>query len=172
MTSKLLNNIIRFIIVVFLQIMILENINLRGYVNPYFYIYFILLLPFETPRWLLLISSFLLGYCIDMFTGAMGIHTASSVLMAFSRPLIIKAIPSRKDFEPGMNPSIGDLGFLWFFTYSSILIFIHHLALFYIEVFRFTDFFVTFLRVILSSVFTLFLVIIAQFLFFKTPGKN
>jgi hypothetical protein len=172
MTSKVFINIIRFLILVFLQVFILENINLRGYINPYLYIYFILLLPFETPGWLLLISSFVLGFSIDTFLGTLGIHTASSVLMAFSRPLVIKAIPSRKDFEPGMKPSISDLGFLWFFSYSLILILIHHLALFYIEVFRFTDFFNTFLRVVISSFFTLLLVIIAQYLFFKASGKN
>ncbi len=172
MTSKVFINIIRFLILVFLQVFILENINLRGYINPYLYVYFILLLPFETPGWLLLISSFVLGFSIDTFLGTLGIHTASSVLMAFSRPLVIKAIPSRKDFEPGMKPSISDLGFLWFFSYSLILILIHHLALFYIEVFRFTDFFNTFLRVVISSFFTLLLVIIAQYLFFKASGKN
>jgi rod shape-determining protein MreD len=172
MTSKVLINIIRFIILVLMQVFILENINLRGYVNPYLYIYFILLLPIETPGWLLLISSFLLGFSIDTFIGTPGIHTASCVLMAFSRPIVIKAIPSRKEFEPGMKPSIRDLGFLWFITYSLILVTIHHFALFYIEVFRFIDFFNTFMRVIFSSIFTLFLVIIAQYLFFNSSGKN
>jgi rod shape-determining protein MreD len=172
MGNRVLNNIIRFIVVVIIQIMILENINFRGYINPYLYVYFILLLPFETPGWLLLISSFVLGFGIDMFTGALGIHTASSVLMAFARPLVIKAIPSRKDFEPGMIPSISHLGFLWFFTYSFILILIHHTALFFIEVFSFTNFFSTFLRVIMSTLFTLLLVVIAQYLFFQTKGKN
>ena len=172
MTSKVFINIIRFIILVGLQVLILENINLRGYINPYLYVYFILLLPFETPGWLLLIASFLMGFSIDTFVGTMGIHTAASVLMAFARPLIIKAIPSRKEFEPGMKPSISDLGFLWFFTYSLLLIFIHHFALFYLEVFSFTDFFNTLLRVLLSSIFTILLVIIAQYLFFKASGKN
>jgi rod shape-determining protein MreD len=172
MTSKVFINIVRFIILVGLQVFILENINLRGYINPYLYIYFILLLPFETPGWLLLIASFLMGFSIDTFVGTMGIHTAASVLMAFARPLIIKAIPSRKEFEPGMKPSISDLGFLWFFTYSLLLVFIHHFALFYLEVFSFTDFFNTLLRVLLSSIFTILLVIIAQYLFFKASGKN
>jgi len=172
MTSKVFINIIRFIILVGLQVLILENINLRGYINPYLYVYFILLLPFETPGWLLLIASFLMGFSIDTFVGTMGIHTAASVLMAFARPLIIKAIPSRKEFEPGMKPSISDLGFLWFFTYSLLLVFIHHFALFYLEVFSFTDFFNTLLRVLLSSIFTILLVIIAQYLFFKASGKN
>jgi rod shape-determining protein MreD len=172
MTNKIFINIIRFVILVFIQIFILENINLRGYINPYLYVYFILLLPFETPGWLLLISSFFLGFSIDTFVGTLGIHTAASVLMAFSRPLVIKAIPSRKDFEPGMKPSISHLGFIWFFSYAIILILIHHFALFYLEVFSFSNFFSTFSRVLLSSSFTLILVIIAQYLFFKSSGKN
>jgi hypothetical protein len=92
--------------------------------------------------------------------------------MAFARPLVIKAIPSRKEFEPGMRPSISDLGFLWFFSYSAILILLHHTALFYIEVFRFADFFSTFIRVIFSSIFSLMLAIITQYLFFRSTGKN
>jgi hypothetical protein len=98
-------------------------------------------------------------------------HTASSVLMAFARPIIIKSIGSSKEFESGMQPSIHDLGFRWFFTYSLILIFIHHLALFYIEVFRFSGFFSTFQRVIYSTIFTTILVIITQYLFYK-PSKK
>jgi hypothetical protein len=157
---------------VLLQVLILDNINFRGFVNPYLYVYFILLLPFETPGWLLLISSFFLGFSIDIFSGVPGIHTASSVLMAFFRPIVISAIPSRKEFEPGMKPSVGDLGFRWFFTYSLILLFIHHLALFYIEVFRFSDFFSTLKRVIFSTLFTLLLVIITQYLSFRPPNKK
>jgi len=171
MSHSYLINIVRFIVLIFLQVLILDNINFGGHVNPYLYVYFILLLPFETPGWLLLISSFLLGFSIDLFSGTPGMHTASSVLMAFARPIIIKRIGSSKEFESGMEPSIRDLGFRWFFTYSLILIFIHHLALFYIEVFRLSGFFNTFQRVIYSTIFTVILVIISQYLFYK-PSKK
>ena len=171
MSNNFLGNIIRFFVLIFLQVLILNNINFGGHINPYLYIYFILLLPFEVPGWLLLISSFILGFSIDIFSGTLGMHTASSVLMAFVRPVIIKSIGSSKEFESGMQPSIHDLGFRWFFTYSLILIFIHHLALFYIEVFRFSGFFSTFQRVIYSTIFTVILVIITQYLFYK-PSKK
>jgi len=171
MSNNFWGNIIRFFVLIFLQVLILDNINFGGHINPYLYIYFILLLPFEVPGWLLLISSFILGFSIDIFSGTLGMHTASSVLMAFARPVIIKSIGSSKEFESGMQPSIHDLGFRWFFTYSLILIFIHHLALFYIEVFRFSGFFNTFQRVIYSTIFTAILVIITQYLFYK-PSKK
>lgn len=167
MSSIFFGNIIRFFVLLFLQVLILNNINFGGYVNPYLYIYFILLLPFEIPGWLLLFLSFAMGFGIDIFTGTLGMHTASSVLMAFARPIVIKSISSSKEYETGMQPSIADLGFRWFLTYTIILVFIHHFALFYIEVFRFSGFFNTLVRVIYSTVFTVVLVIITQYLFLK-----
>lgn len=170
MSNLYLKNILRFFILILLQVLILNKINLDGYINPYLYVYFILLLPFETPGWLLLISSFLLGMGVDMFSGTPGMHAASSVLMAFFRPMIIRSIASKKEYEAGMQPSIRDLGFRWFFTYALILIFIHNFAFFYIEVFRFSDFFGTLQRVIYSTIFTLLLVLLTQYLFIK-PSK-
>lgn len=171
MGNSFLGNIIRFFVLIFLQVFILDNINFSGHVNPNLYVYFILLLPFEVPGWLLLISSFALGFSIDIFTGTLGMHTASSVLMAFARPIVIRSIGSNREYESGMQPSIHDLGFRWFLTYSMILIFIHHMALYYIEVFRISGFFSTLQRVIYSTIFTTVLVIITQYLFYK-PGKK
>jgi rod shape-determining protein MreD len=168
MSNLLVRNIIRFIALLFLQVLILDNINFGGHVNPYLYVYFILLLPFEVPGWLLLFSSFALGFGIDIFSGTLGMHSASSVLMAFARPIVIKSISSSKEYEAGMQPSIADLGFRWFLTYTIILVFIHHFSLFYIEVFRFTGFFNTLVRVIYSMIFTVILVIITQYLFLKS----
>ncbi len=167
MSNIFFGNIIRFFVLLFLQVLILNNINFGGYVNPYLYVYFILLLPFEIPGWLLLFLSFALGFGVDIFTGTLGMHTASSVLMAFARPIVIKSISSSKEYETGMQPSITDLGFRWFLTYTIILVFIHHFALFYIEVFRISGFFNTLVRVIYSTIFTVVLVIITQYLFLK-----
>ncbi len=172
MGRLLFANIIRFIILIPLQVLVLDKINLGGYINPYLYVFFILLLPFETPGWLLLLSSFTMGFMIDLFSGTPGMHAAASTFMAFLRPTVIRSIGANKEFETGMQPSIRDLGFQWFFTYSLILIFFHHLALFMIEVFRFTRFFDTLQRTVLSTLFTLVLVIIVQFIFMRTTTRR
>jgi rod shape-determining protein MreD len=169
MRNNLIINIIRFLVLVPVQVLILNNINFGGYINPYLYVYFILLLPFEIPGWLLLISAFIMGYGIDLFSHTPGLHTAATVLMAFFRPVVIRSVGSRKDYESGMQPSISDLGLVWFLTYSIILIFIHHLAFFYLEVFRFSNFFDTAERVIFSTLFSLIFVIITQYLFGGKP---
>ncbi|MGC9470008.1 MAG: rod shape-determining protein MreD [Bacteroidales bacterium] len=160
-------NISRFIVLVLIQVLILNNIEFSGYINPFLYVIFILLLPFETPAWLLLVSGFVLGLTIDLFMNTPGLHAAATVLMAFVRPFVLRIFAPRDGYEPGTYPRIFYYGVSWFFKYSALLILIHHFFLFYLEVFRFTDFFSTFFRVILSSVFSIILVVLSQFVMFR-----
>ena len=167
MTQLYFKNIIRFVFLVFFQVMVLNNINLGGFINPYLYVYFILLLPFITPKWLLLISAFLIGITVDIFSNSIGINAAASVLMAFARPFVIKAISTGTEYEIGERPSLKNQDLKWFVYYCASLILIHHFVLFYLEIFRFNEFFRTFLKVILSSVFTIVLVMISEYLFYR-----
>ncbi|NQV01329.1 MAG: rod shape-determining protein MreD [Bacteroidia bacterium] len=171
MTNLIVRNIIRFLFLVLFQVLILNNLNLGGYTNPYLYIYFILLLPFATPRWILLSLAFILGLSIDFFTNTLGLNAAATVLMAFCRSYVISAISREPEEEMGIQPSLKVQGFKWFFLYSFILVLIHHLALFYLEIFRFTEFFQTLLRVIVSSVFTLTLIFLSELIFYSR-GKE
>ena len=168
MTIIIFKNIGRFIFLILFQVLILNNIQFNGYINPYLYIYFILLLPFETPRWLLLLSAFLLGLSLDAFTNTFGLNAAACVLMAFLRPFVISAISTGTEFMIGHSPSLKNQGFKWFAYYSITLIFIHHFSLFYLEIFRFSEFFQTLLRVLLSSAFTLLLVFLAEYATYPT----
>jgi hypothetical protein len=159
-------NIVRFIFLVLFQVLVLNHINLGGYINPYFYIYFILLLPFATPKWLLLISSFFLGLSVDLFTHTPGLNAAACVLMGFTRPFVIGRISTGNEYQVGEQPSLRFQDVKWFSYYTVILVLIHHFTLFYLEVFRFREFFTTFLRFLLSSVFTILLVFLSEYLFY------
>lgn len=160
-------NIIRFFVVVLIQVLIMDNVELGGYLNPYFYILFIILLPFETPRWLLLVLGFILGVTIDLFTNTPGMHAAASVFLAFIRPWVLNFFAPRDGYEPDTFPRIHYYGLYWFTGYTLILTFLHHLILFYLEVFQFQDFFSTFLRVILSTLLTASTIILSQYFIFR-----
>jgi hypothetical protein len=167
MTSRtVFFNIVRFFFLIFFQVLILNHINLSGYINPYFYIYFILLLPFDTPKWMLLLVSFLLGLSVDIFTNTIGLNAAACVMMAFARPFVITAISSGPESLLGDTPSLRNQGVKWFLYYSVILIFIHHFTFFFLEIFRFSEFVATLVRVLLSSAFTLLLVLISEYLIY------
>jgi rod shape-determining protein MreD len=163
MIRPLINSIVTFFLLVFLQVFVFNNIQISGYINPYFYIIFILLLPFETPGWVLIISSFLIGLMIDIFTHTLGMHAMACTFMAFIRPSVLKSFAPRDGYESGTVPRVSIFGLSWFIKYALILVFAHHLVLFYVEMFRFSDFFYTFFRVLMSTFFTTLLIVISQY---------
>lgn len=160
-------NIIRFVVLVMFQVLVLNSLSFGGFAYPALYVYFILLLPFQTAGWVLLVSSFFLGLSVDFFTNSLGMNAAASVFMAFSRSGVLNLLRSKREYELSVSPGIKDLGLTWFLTYSFILILIHHTILFSIEAFSFSDILQTVIRIILSSILTLLLAVLAQILFYR-----
>jgi len=163
----LTRNIIRFIVVVLFQILVMDNVMINGYLVPYVYLLFILLMPFETPRWVILLSGFLLGLGIDIFEQTPGMHTAATVLVAFIRPYLLNLLSPRDGYEPDTFPRIHYYGFLWFVKYALIIVIIHHFVLFYLEVFQLKDFLSTLLRVILSTLLSASTIVLSQYFVFR-----
>jgi hypothetical protein len=111
----------------------------------------------------MLLLSFATGMTIDIFSGSPGIHSSATVIAGFIRPYVLKVISPRDGYESESALSMQNYGFRWFVTYTVIIILVHHTALFYLEVFRFTDFFRTFLRVLLSSLFSIIFILLIEF---------
>ena len=164
MINRILRYTLIFILLIFLQLFLFNNIQFSGYVNPYVYIMFIMLLPFEISSWLLLVLSFFTGFAVDLFTGTPGMHTSATVMAGFARPYVLRVISPREGYEASSEPSLFVYGFKWWLLYTLLIVFIHHLFLFYLEVFRLTDFFNTFLRVLLSTVFTVTFILLLDYI--------
>ena len=160
-------NIVRFIVVVIFQVLVMDNVMISGYMVPYIYLLFILLMPFETPRWIVLMAGFALGLGIDLFEHTLGMHTAATVLIAFVRPYFLSLLAPRDGYEPDTYPRIHYYGFLWFLKYTLLIVFLHHFVLFYLEVFQLQNFLSTLLRVILSSVLSASTIVLSQYFVFR-----
>ncbi|RYE18099.1 MAG: rod shape-determining protein MreD [Sphingobacteriales bacterium] len=166
--SKVIVNIVRFIALVFIQVFLLKNIAVYDLSTPYLYILFVMLLPFQTPHLLLFPLAFLLGLSVDAFYDTPGLHAAATVLMAFVRVAFVSITVQKENFDNTMpEPTIGSMGFRWFFTYATILTLFHHFFLFNLEVFSLSEIQYTLSRFLLSSVFTVFLILTSGFLFFR-----
>jgi rod shape-determining protein MreD len=171
MGRTIIINLIRFILLVFIQVFLLKNITLYNLSTPYFYILFILLLPFETPNLLLFLLAFILGLSIDAFYNTPGLHAASCVLLALVRILFISITVQKEGFDNEPEPTVSVMGLRWFFTYALVLTLFHHFFLFNLEVFRFSEVRYTLFRVVLSSIFTVFLMLISGLLFFRSKER-
>jgi rod shape-determining protein MreD len=163
----ILRNIVRFLVVILFQVLVMDNVMLNGYLIPQVYLLFILLMPFETPRWLQLISGFLLGMGIDIFLNTPGMHTFATVAVSFARPYFLNLLAPRDGYEPDSFPRVYYYGFLWFLKYTLTLVFIHHFILFYLEVFQLSEFLPTLLRVILSTILSTSTIVLSQYFVFR-----
>src|SRR6476620_3053605 len=151
MNSTLLYNIARFILLLAAQILIFNNMNFLGYINPYPYILFIILYPVNGNKTALLLSSFVLGIIMDMFCNSGGVHAAACVLLAYYRPLIFK-------FSFGLSyeyqtVKLNDVLTPERFSFILIAVVIHHFTLFLLEVFRLNFLWEIFLKTLLSTLF-------------------
>ncbi len=155
-----------FIGLVLTQVLILNHIQFSGFVNPYIYILFVLLLPLNTPRYAVLIFAFLMGISIDIFSNSLGIHAFATVFIGYIRPLVIRVISSREE-DMSDYPGLMQNGIGWFLSYVSIMVLVHHTVLFYLEVFTFAHFFSTLMRVFFSSVFSIFAIVLSQLIVFR-----
>lgn len=161
------NNILQFILFVALQILLMDNLVLYSIGFCYIYVAFLIFLPLNINRLLLLFLGFLVGFTVDVFYDTMGIHAAASVLLAFLRPHLLNLLTPRDGYDINDSVNLHIMGKGWFLTYTSILILIHHTAVFFLERISFDDVWYTLLKIAVSTLFTGLVVIIIQLLFFS-----
>ncbi|MBU2939891.1 rod shape-determining protein MreD [Lacinutrix sp. C3R15] len=163
MNSIITTNIIRFITLVFVQVLVLSHINYLGYINPYIYILFVLLFPVKNNRMLFILLSFLLGLTVDMFLDSGGMHAAACVTIAFIRPAVLKFCFGAVYEHQTIKFNQVDFGAK--LTYISILTLIHHLILFLLEVFNFSKILLVLQKTLFSSIFTIILCVLVTIIF-------
>ncbi|MBP1676582.1 MAG: rod shape-determining protein MreD [Bacteroidetes bacterium] len=163
---RVIQNIFLFIILVLVQVLVLNNIQFLGFVNPYIYILFVLSLPVRMKRWLTLILAFVLGLTIDSFSNTPGMHAFATVLIAYLRNGIIHLFTS---IEEGNNPipSFYSFGVGAFVKYVVIMVIIHHSALFLLESFSLTNIWLVSLKIIISSFVTILMILGIKSMFKK-----
>ncbi len=156
MNNNTLANGIRFIVLVLVKVLICNHIHFLGYINPYIYVLFILLYPLKNEnRALFLFLAFLIGLCVDIFSDSGGIHAASSLCIAYIRPVVLRfSFGSAYEYQTLKinNTNLGQR-----FMYLFIMILTHHIILFSLEIFSFTHILTTLKKTLLSGAFTLVL---------------
>lgn len=152
-----LQNIFRFILLIFFQVLVLNNLQFMGFINPYVYVLFVLSLPYRMPRWLTLVLGFITGLVIDMFANTGGMHAFATVLVAFMRN---KTIDLFIAIDEGNNPtpSFHSFGINAYLKYMILMVVVHHSSLFLLEAFSFSNFGLLFGKILLSSLVTILII--------------
>lgn len=160
MNRETINTIILFISLVLLQIVVLNNINFLGYINPFLYILFIFYYPIKKTDNTLILLSFFLGLCIDFFSNTGGINAAATLFIAYIRIPILKIVIGKREIDYN-TINLNKLPFFRTYSYISILTIIHHFSVFGLEYFKWDNFGIIILKTFLTSIFTIILIMIS-----------
>ncbi|MGO3707287.1 MAG: rod shape-determining protein MreD [Mesonia hippocampi] len=163
MNNLWIENISRYVFLVLLQVALLDNIWFLGYVNPYLYVFFILLLPLNLDQWKVLLISFLAGLSIDMFHDSGGVHASACLVIAYFRPYLLRWVFG-VSFEH-QTLKYSQTPFRQRMVYVSIMVVIHHFILFLLEYFDLSFILLILKKTLFSSIFTILLIIIGSMLF-------
>lgn len=165
MNNLLIRNILRFLFLLLLQIVVMNNVYLGGYINPFLYVLFILMLPTDLSKVALIFIAFGSGMMVDIFDNMPGFHTFACTLVAFCRITFADKILTRGEQTTIPTPSIRTVVAQQYLIFLAITLFIYSFAYFLLEMFSLRDFGMILLSSILSTLATGILAIIYQAIF-------
>lgn len=172
MSSFRFVHLIQFLVLMSLQILLMRNLVLFDTGFCFVYIGFVLFLPIDIDKVLLLVLAFLTGITIDLFYDTAGVHAAATVLIGYLRPFMLKLLTPRDGYEPSDNASLTSMGWNWFLTYGLALLLVHHFTLFFLELNGFKLIGFTLVKIVASTFFTGAVLVILQMLFFARRARS
>ena len=125
-----------FILGISLQVLFFEAWDFLGYIDPIFYILFLLIYKFDKPQTQFILLSFSLGLIIDILTQNPGSNTISCLIISYIRPVLI-------NFSFGVNADVSN-GMINGtrlenrILFVGLIIFFHHLIYFSVSYFSFS----------------------------------
>ena len=90
MNSQILKMMGSFVLLILAQVLLFNQINIFGSVNPMLYLFFLVMYPFDQNQTFYIFIGFVLGFFIDFLSQTGGAHTIASLSVSYLRPIIMK----------------------------------------------------------------------------------
>lgn len=135
--TTILNYTMWFIGLLLMQVLVFNRIHFLGYATPMPFIYFLLILHNETPRWLYILLAFTLGICLDITANSIGECAAVTTLIGLVTPHLLDAFKPAERDEEAFIPSAITMKWGGFIGYITVCTIIFCTLFFIIENFSF-----------------------------------
>ncbi|MBL6665493.1 rod shape-determining protein MreD [Flavobacteriaceae bacterium] len=155
--------IFRFLLLLFLQAFLLNNINFFGFINPNLYLLFIIVYRLDGNPTLLIVLGFVMGLLLDLLTQGSGGQTIAALTISFLRPYIIR-FSFGVNYDVPMGMIKGSL-LTQRLLYLSLMVVIHNLVLCSVIYFSFDNTITILKNTLFTSLFTFILIYISLGLF-------
>jgi len=163
MNNALFLTLVRFVLLVLTQVLIFNSLNFLGGINPMVYVIFFYWYPLKGNQSVFMLVSFFLGLLIDMFSDTLALGAIASLTAAYARPVILR-------FCFGVNFEFQNFSFknttkLQRLTFLALLVLIHHLVFFSLEILDWSHFLLILRKVFATGLVTLVLCTLFSSLF-------
>jgi len=155
------------LMIMLVQILLLKDIVLFNEAFCFAYILILLLVPIETSPSIQIGIGFILGLVMDLFYFTYGVHATACTMLMFLRPFWISNMTPSGGYDVGIRVNVKNQGLQWFVSYAFPLLLIHSLMLFFVEAASFGFFWNTLMKSFFSAIFSLIVILIIQYLFYK-----
>lgn len=146
--------LIMALVLFLIQVLIMNHIHLFQVATPLIYIFFVVTFRRNTPKWIILTSSFVLGLLVDIFSNTPGLAAGSMTFIAMIQPYLMEMFTPRDSAE-NLQSSTLTLGYTRFYLFCAILALPYCLIFFGLESFSFFDWQMWLLRAVSSAALTM-----------------
>lgn len=163
MNSQILKMIGSFVLLILAQVLLFNQINIFGFVNPMLYLLFLVMYPFDKNQTFYIFIGFILGFFIDFLSQTGGAHTIASLTVSYLRPIIMKysyGLTSEKPKSLLTDPRKTNN-----FFFLLVFISVHHLIYFAIAYFSADAFLLIIKNSLFTIIFSLILILLISSLY-------
>jgi len=162
-----LKSLALFVLIVLAQVLIFNQMNLFGFINPMIYLLFLILYRFDQNQTLFIFMGFLTGYMIDIMSQTGGAHAIASLSVSYLRPFIIRnTFGITAELPKSFNSDLRTLNKSIFLV---SFVFVHHLIYFFVLYFSWDAILLILKGTLLTTLFSLILILILTS--FSRPTK-
>lgn len=166
--NNTLLHIIRFVVLVALQAMVFSFLPLFTYALGFIYIFFILFLPMDWPKYVQLLLAFGIGLTIDFLTGTHGIHAIIAPILVVLREPILRLLLPKYNEEEWQTLDLYERDVFEFSGYAFIMSFVFSLLFYALNFFTTSAFPQLIFYVLASTIFTFILLFLYRYMFANT----
>ncbi len=165
--NNVVANILRFFVLLLVQVAICQHISLFGYMTPALFLLALYLLPLEMPLSLQYVIGFATGFVTDAFAHTLGVSSFACTLLMFFRPYIVRMLNGANNvkFENIDRPVPGVKDFRWVFLYTLTLTSIYEVVAVLLETMTFKNFGHTLLVIVGNTLFSVFVILCIEYIF-------
>lgn len=165
--NNVVANILRFFVLLLVQVAICQHISLFGYMTPALFLLALYLLPLEMPLSLQYAIGFATGFVTDAFAHTLGVSSSACTLLMFLRPYIVRMLNGANNvkFENIDRPVPGVKDFRWVFLYTLTLTSIYEVVSVLLETMTFKNFGHTLLVIVGNTLFSVFVILCIEYIF-------